>query len=73
MEKCSGEMQALRVSLAISLLLNIPPDKRGLLPDSDVKNLKGFRQLLDKTFKNNLAKEAAVTGCYGGLQKIDPI
>lgn len=47
------------------LLLNIPPDKRGLLADSDVKNLKGFRQLLDKTFKNNLAKGAIIKSGNG--------
>ncbi len=42
------------------LLLNIPPDTRGLLADSDIKSLKGFRQLLDKTFKTNLAKGAVI-------------
>ena len=47
------------------LLLNIPPDKRGLLSDSDVKSLKGFRQLLDNTFKNNLAKGAIVKAVNG--------
>ena len=47
------------------LLLNIPPDKRGLLADSDVKNLKGFGQLLDKTFKNNLAKGATIKSGNG--------
>lgn len=47
------------------LLLNVPPDKRGLLADSDVKNLKGFRQLLDKTFNNNLAKGAKIKSVNG--------
>ena len=47
------------------LLLNIPPDKRGLLADSDVKNLKGFRQLLDKTFSNNLARGAIIKSVNG--------
>jgi len=47
------------------LLLNIPPDKHGLLSDNDVKNLKGFRQLLDKTFKNNLAKGALIKSTNG--------
>ena len=40
--------------------MNIPPDKQGRLADSDVKSLRGFRTLLDKTFKNNLAKGATV-------------
>jgi alpha-L-fucosidase len=47
------------------LLLNIPPGKRGLLSDSDIKSLKGFRQLLDKTFKNNLAKGAVIKSANG--------
>jgi alpha-L-fucosidase len=51
------------------LLLNIPPDKRGLLSNSDVKSLKGFRQLLDKTFTNNLAKGAAIKSANGSNTK----
>ena len=47
------------------LLLNIPPDKRGLLADSDVKNLRGFRELLDKTFRINLAKGAIIRSANG--------
>lgn len=47
------------------LLLNIPPDKQGLLSDSDIKSLKGFRQLLDKTFRNNLAKGATIKSANG--------
>ncbi len=43
------------------LLLNIPPDKRGLLSDSDVKNLQGWKALRDKTFNNNLLKDASVS------------
>ncbi|HHT30430.1 MULTISPECIES: alpha-L-fucosidase [Petrimonas] len=37
------------------LLLNIPPDKRGLIHENDIKSLKGFRKILDETFANNLA------------------
>jgi alpha-L-fucosidase len=47
------------------LLLNIPPDKRGLLADSDVQSLKGFRQLLDRIFKQNLAKGSVITSKNG--------
>jgi len=42
-----------------TLLLNIPPDRRGLFHEKDVQSLKGFRQLLDKAFSNNLATNAA--------------
>ncbi|MEO5999926.1 MAG: discoidin domain-containing protein, partial [Chitinophagaceae bacterium] len=40
------------------LLLNVPPDQRGLFNEHDVKSLQGFRQMLDKEFKVNLAKSA---------------
>lgn len=43
------------------LLLNIPPDKSGLITRYDVKSLKGMRYILDKTFKNNLAKSGKTT------------
>lgn len=50
-----------------TLLLNVPPDKRGLFHENDVKALQGFRELLDKTFKNNLAKTATIkTSSYRG-------
>lgn len=41
------------------LLLNIPPNKDGLLESSDVKAIKRFRGILDETFKTNLAKNVA--------------
>ncbi len=42
------------------LLLNIPPDTRGLIHENDVKALKGMRHLLDETFKTNFVQEARV-------------
>lgn len=39
------------------LLLNVPPDKRGLIHDNDVKALQGMRYILDETFKINLAED----------------
>lgn len=44
-----------------TLLLNVPPNRRGLLHENDVKALKGFRNILNKEFARNLAKNAAVT------------
>ncbi|MBN2029967.1 alpha-L-fucosidase [bacterium] len=38
------------------LLLNIPPDKRGLFHEKDIQVLKEFREILDETFKVNLAE-----------------
>lgn len=39
-----------------NLLLNIPPDRRGLLHENDVKSLMAFRELREKEFANELAR-----------------
>jgi alpha-L-fucosidase len=52
------------------LLLNIPPDKRGLLSDFDVSALKGWREKLDAIFAVNLLKEAKA---IGAVKKIKPL
>ncbi len=39
-----------------NLLLNVPPDRRGLLHENDVKSLLEFRELREKEFKNELAR-----------------
>jgi alpha-L-fucosidase len=44
-----------------NLLLNVPPDRRGLLHENDVKSLLSFRELRDKEFANDLAKGKKVT------------
>lgn len=44
-----------------TLLLNVPPDKRGLLHEKDIASLLGFRSLLDSVFKTNLAEAASVS------------
>jgi alpha-L-fucosidase len=44
-----------------TLLLNVPPDKRGLIHENDVRSLQGFRKLLDHEFGVNLAKKATIT------------
>lgn len=43
------------------LLLNIPPDTRGLIHENDAAILKKWRETLDETFKVNLAKKAKMT------------
>jgi alpha-L-fucosidase len=40
------------------LNLNLPPDRRGVIHENDVKSLQEFRHILDSTFSNNLAKNA---------------
>ncbi|MTI87911.1 MAG: alpha-L-fucosidase [Balneolaceae bacterium] len=44
-----------------TLLLNIPPDQRGIFHENDVKNLRKWRDLLDQEFGKNLALHAEVT------------
>ena len=39
-----------------NLLLNVPPDRRGLLHENDVKSLLAFKELRDKEFTSELAK-----------------
>ena len=42
------------------LLLNVPPDRRGLFHEADVARLKELRRVLDATFKVDLAAGAKV-------------
>jgi alpha-L-fucosidase len=39
-----------------NLILNVPPDRRGLLNEIDVKSLLTFRELLKKEFETDLAR-----------------
>ncbi len=43
-----------------NLLLNIPPDRRGLFHENDVASLKEFKKLLDERLSHNLALKAKV-------------
>lgn len=43
------------------LLLNVPPDSRGLIPAEDSLRLLEFRAALDSIFATNLAKGAQIT------------
>ena len=44
-----------------TLLLNIPPDRRGLFHENDVKNLAAMGEYIRKTFAVNLAEGATIT------------
>jgi len=39
-----------------NLLLNVPPDRRGLLHENDVRSLMAFKELREKEFSSELAK-----------------
>lgn len=62
------------------LLLNIPPDRRGLIHENDARRLREFRKVLDATFAENLALGAQVrcsscrkeTGIFSGENKFGP-
>ncbi len=44
-----------------SLLLNLPPDRRGRIHENDLQSLRQFRQILDAVFQKNLAQNATLT------------
>ena len=46
------------VGRGASFLLNVPPDRRGVLHESDVASLRGLGELLNGTFGTGLAKRA---------------
>ncbi|MDZ4830327.1 MAG: alpha-L-fucosidase [Phycisphaerae bacterium] len=51
-----------------NLLLNVPADRRGLIPEPDVERLVEFKHLLDVTFARDLAarRPATATDVRGG-------
>jgi hypothetical protein len=50
------------------LLLNVPPDRRGLIHERDVARLRGLREVIDATFRTDLAagRPAAADQVRGG-------
>jgi alpha-L-fucosidase len=56
------------VGRGANLLLNIPPDQRGLIPDVDADRLRSFRQALDAMYRTDLAAgvKAAASSVRGG-------
>jgi alpha-L-fucosidase len=58
------------------MLVNVPPDTRGLFHPNDVKSLAGMKLILDRTFKENLAAGAVVSASsetkgHRGISAID--
>lgn len=47
-----------------TLLLNIPPNRQGLISEVDVARLKGMGDYIRKTFANNLAESAVITADF---------
>lgn len=50
------------VGRGASLLLNLPPDRRGQIPKPDVDSLREFRRILDATFTEDFARGARASG-----------
>ncbi|MCK6476080.1 MAG: alpha-L-fucosidase [Phycisphaerales bacterium] len=55
------------VGRGANLLLNVPPDRRGLIHEADVESLMGMRRILDATFERDVlmghwATSSAVRG-----------
>jgi len=49
------------IGMNACLLLNIPPDKRGLIHHNDSVNLMLFNQRINNTFRTNLLKKASIS------------
>ena len=56
------EIYMTSVGRGSTLLLNIPPDQRGLIHENDLKALQGLRKMIDTELKTNHAKNAKVKG-----------
>ncbi len=55
------------VGRGANLILNIPPDRRGLINEIDVAALQGWKQLIDGYFKTDLAlNKLAVASSFRG-------
>ncbi|HOW30658.1 MAG TPA: alpha-L-fucosidase, partial [Bacteroidales bacterium] len=52
------------------LLLNIPPDTRGLIHENDIKSLRTWRKALDDIFDKNLAAGSKIKVLDGGNQAL---
>ena len=47
-----------------NLLINIPPDRRGLIPDVDAQRLREFGQRIAATYKTDLARKATARAVH---------
>jgi alpha-L-fucosidase len=58
------------VGRGANLLLNVPPDRRGLINENDSAALMGFRKLREDNFKNNLVKYRKPYGLEFGKPRL---
>ena len=57
------------VGRGATLLLNVPPDRRGLIHEKDSISLTGFRKLRDESFGQNLSLKATAMVVSGDVNK----
>ena len=57
------------VGRGATLLLNVPPDRRGLIHEKDSISLTGFRKLRDESFNVNLSLKATAMLVAGDVNK----
>lgn len=59
------------VGRGANLILNVPPDRRGVFHENDVTSLRGMKAILDATFSKNLALggSARASSVRGGLDR----
>ncbi|WP_346238347.1 alpha-L-fucosidase [Niabella insulamsoli] len=62
-----NEIYFTSVGMNSVLLLNIPPDKRGLISDADISSLQQWTAMRRLTFSKNFLRKARVT-CSNGLK-----
>lgn len=60
------------VGRGANLLLNVPPDGRGVITEYDSASLIGFRKLIEENFKFNIATEGNAVLTYHDSKKSAP-
>ena len=49
------------VGRGANLILNLPPDRRGVIPEPDVEALRAWHAVMQETFGTDLARDAVIT------------
>jgi alpha-L-fucosidase len=57
------------VGRGANFLLNVPPDRRGLIHENDSASLVDFKKMVDKSFEVNLASRASIEIVSGGSSR----
>jgi alpha-L-fucosidase len=55
------------------LLLNLPPDRRGLIHEIDAASIREFREIIGETFRDDLADGAGITVVDRGSMSMEMI